>query len=181
MTARFFNAIQGGRCMIYTRHWLDREPCNETLATRLLAEGTGASLILIHDVSTGDSQFIQRADSNHRSDSRHCPSALFLRTHDYFVVLILRRSKRHTETNLSASSIETVLLGWQISANMNISTMRRTIFCLDQWKREKFMNKNICQLLEIEMASPIPMILKYVVTVDTLDNTFLYVIATAWL
>lgn len=64
---------------------------------------------------------------------------------------------------------------------MNISTMRRTIFRLDQWKREKFMNKNICQLLEIEMASPIPMILKYVVTVDTLDNTFLYVIATAWL
>lgn len=64
---------------------------------------------------------------------------------------------------------------------MNISTMRRTIFRLDQWKREKFMNKNICQLLEIEMASPIPMILKYVVTVDTLDNSFLYVIATAWL
>lgn len=64
---------------------------------------------------------------------------------------------------------------------MNISTMRRTIFCLDQWKREKFMNKNIYQLLEIEMASPIPMILKYVVTVDTLDNSFLYVIATAWL
>lgn len=43
------------------------------------------------------------------------------------------------------------------------------------------MNKNIYQLLEIEMASPIPMILKYVVTVDTLDNSFLYVIATAWL
>lgn len=55
--------------MIYTRRWFDREPCNATLATRLLAEGTGASLILIHDVSTGDSQFIQRADSNHRSGS----------------------------------------------------------------------------------------------------------------
>lgn len=69
MTARFFNAIQEGRCMIYTRRWFGREPCNETLATRLLAEGTGASLISIRDVSTGDSQFIQRADSNHRSDS----------------------------------------------------------------------------------------------------------------
>lgn len=97
--------------MIYTRRWFDREPCNETLATRLLAEGTGASLISIRDVSTGDSQFIQRADSNHRSDSRHCPSALFLRTNDCFVVLILLRSKRHAETNLPASSIETGPLG----------------------------------------------------------------------
>lgn len=97
--------------MIYTRRWFDREPCNETLATRLLAEGTGASLISIRDVSTGDSQFIQRADSNHRSDSRHYPSALFLRTNDCFVVLILLRSKRHAETNLPASSIETGPLG----------------------------------------------------------------------
>lgn len=60
---------------------------------------------------------------------------------------------------------------------MNISTMRRTIFCLHQWKWEQFMNKNICQLLEIAMVSPIPMILKYIVTVDTLDNIFLYVVA----